>query len=224
MNGFITTMPATPLTGQDIIDRFERYTGDTTELSTAEELSLANKVLREIFGDRDWNFLKKNATGTLSGSTITPPLDFDHFAINNLETDISVGSGNASPKVIFLGVTTGVYAPFQIVNFSDRRQYANRSGYCWYDMVNRQIKFSTAPVLSDMSYEFDYIYSPGDITLATSPVLPSQFHEIVQHGMAVDDMIIQLFDRSKSYAKENEAKFDSWMSQLRFWNSQFEMQ
>lgn len=226
-------MAATPQNGQTLINNFEQDTGDTTELSTTAELALLNKRYRLILNDRDWEFLKKAATGTIAVdangvATITPPVDFDHFAINALTTDIAVGAdnggfgmGNASPKVIFVGTQK---TPYQIINFSDRRQYVNKVGYAYFDMVNNLITFTAAPTGTDLSYEFDYIYSPNDIALATFPVIPAQFHDILHHAMAVDDMIFQLFDRSHSYAKENQAAYQDFLTQLRFWNAQFQMQ
>lgn len=228
-------MAATPQNGQTLIDNFNQDTGDTTELSTVASLSLLNKRYRLVLNDRDFEFLKKAATGTISVSngiaTITPPADFDHFAINAQATDIAIGIdqtgfglGNASPKVIFVSTSTGVYTPFQIVDFSARRQYFNKNGYAYYDMVNNLITFTVAPTAADLTYEFDYIYSPDDIALATFPVLPAKFHDVLHHAMAIDDMIFQLFDRSHSYAAENKAQYDDFMSQLRFWNAQFQMQ
>lgn len=224
----------TKLTGQNIVDLFNQDTGDTTELSPVAELQLANKIAGEIYSaGPDWEFLKKEATGIIAVdgngiATITVPTDFNRFSVNGQATDIAIGVdngafgiGNASPKVIFVSATSGVYTPYQIVNFSDRRAVYNKRGYAWYDMVNNLITFALAPTASDLSYSFDYIYSPPAFTLLTYPALPSDFHDMVHHGMALDDMIFQLFDRSHSYQAENKAKFDDYMSRMRLWNAQF---
>lgn len=218
-----------PLTGQDIIDSFEEYTGDTTELSTQRELVLANKIYADVCADRPWEWLKKTATGTVSVAndvaTITPPTDFLYFVENNQVTDIAQGvTNNASPKVIFVATSTGIFHPYQIVNFSDRRQFYNMVGYAYYDAVNSTIKFTKPPTETDLTYEFDYIYNPPAITLTTSPVFPALYHDIIFHGMAVDDMIIQLFDKARSYAKENQQKYDSALANLRYQNAQLQMQ
>lgn len=225
-------MTATPQNGQTLIDKFEQDTGDTTELSTTAELALLNSRYRLVLSDRDWEFLKKNATGTIAVSasgvaTLTLPADFDHFTINGQTTDIAIGVddgkfgiGNASPKIIFVSAAK---TPYQIINFSDRRQYLNKSGYAYIDLVNNLVTFTQAPTGSDLSYDFDYIYAPDDITLSTFPVVPAQFQDVFHYGMAVDDMIFQLFDRSHSYAKENQANYDLWMGRLCFWNAQFTM-
>jgi hypothetical protein len=216
------------MNAQDIINKFETYTGDTTELSTQDELDLANKIYRKIQNDRPWEWLKKTATGTVSGTTIAPPSDFAYFAENNQATDIAQETvNNASPKVIFISTTSGVYNPWQIVNFSDRRQFLNQQGYAWFDAGNNVITLAAAPNATDLSYEFDYIYTPPALTLTpspTSPIFPVQFHDIIFHGMALDDMIIQLFDRTHSYQQENQAAYDDLLSQLRYWNAQLQMQ
>ena len=218
------------MNGTDIIAQFEKDTGDTTELSSSEELTLANRIYNKVLNDRDWEFLKKPANGTITigngVATIPLPADFDHFAINAQATDMAVGVndngygvGNASPKVIFVSTATGVYAPYQIVNFSDRRQYFNKNGYCYTDYVNNQVVFTVVPTTSDLTYEFDYIYLPPALTLTTSPVFP-KCHDVIHFGMAVDDMIIQLFDRTHSYAAENGKNYQEQLSQLRYYNSQ----
>ena len=45
---------ATPLTGQQIIERFELYTDDTTDLSSDEEITLANDKLRLVYMEQPW--------------------------------------------------------------------------------------------------------------------------------------------------------------------------
>jgi hypothetical protein len=222
-------MAISPLTGQDIIDKFELYTGDTTELSTQDELYLVNKIYGDVCNDRPWEWLKKTATGTITVTngvaTITPPADFLYFVENSQATNIAYETqNNASPKVIFLATATGLYDPYQIINFSDRRQFLNQVGYAYLDTVNNLITFTKVPTETDLTYEFDYIYTPPAITLTTSPVFPALYHDIIFHGMAVDDMIIQLFDREKTYAKENQAGYDSMMTKLRYYNAQLQMQ
>ena len=42
---------------EKIIKSFEQYTGDTTELSSEQELDLANKIYRKILTEKVWTFL-----------------------------------------------------------------------------------------------------------------------------------------------------------------------
>lgn len=209
------------MTGQEIIIAFEQYVDDATELNATEELALANKYYKKILRAKPWEFLKKTKTGTLSTSVpyVALPSDFSYLAENNQTTDIAVGiDNNASPKVVFV-IKSGSYVPYQVVNFSDRRQYLDKDGYCYIDIVNSRLYFTLQPT-STYSYEYDYIYMPDDITTGTSPILPSDFHAMIYHAMAVDHAIITLFDKARSYAGENQAKYNDYMKDLAWYNSQ----
>ena len=160
------------MTGQTIINKFHLYCGDQGELSTADELDLLNKCYDDVLNLMPWQFLKKSATGSIlsdaNGSYIVPPTDFRYFIENHQKTDISDNTdNNASAKVIFTGSN---YTPYQVVNWSDRRQFRNGGNYCYYDVALGQIRFLSAPV--DSTYEFDYISNWPALTLTTSPLFP----------------------------------------------------
>lgn len=88
----------------DIIAKFELYVDDGTELSTSEELDLANKIYRMVCNYRPWEFLKKTFTGTHTAGVITLPTDFGYLYNNAQSTDSSVGQTyETSPKVIYVG-------------------------------------------------------------------------------------------------------------------------
>lgn len=203
------------LTGQEIINAFELYVDDTTELSSTEELALLNKVYRKVLTNRPWEFLKSEWSTTTNGTTsITLPSDFSYFIENQNYTDNSMGfDDNKSPKAIFIN-----NVPYRLVNWSDRRQYTNNNNVCYVDVKNGVLKFPVAPTIG-LTLSGDYIYKPSNLTLATSPVFPDDFHPMLYHAMAVDDMIIQLFDKARSYQKENEAKYTSYLQDLAYYNS-----
>jgi hypothetical protein len=217
-----TMATSTPLTGQTIINKFHLYCGDQSDLSSSDELYLANKVYDDIMNDRPWEFLKSSASGTITlvgdgTATIAPPTNFRYFAMNNDWTDNSIESqNNASPRVVFIGPN---FTPYQVVNFSDRRQYRTSSGFCYYDAVQGKIIFPVAP--TETAYEFDYIKNWDSLTLNTSPVFPPDFHDMIYQGMCIDSVIINLFDRSHSYAKENTDAYIDMLKKLRLYNSQF---
>lgn len=206
------------MTASEIIARFQLYVDDTTELSSAEELSLLNKVYQKICDDRPWEFLKKEAGGTmLSTITIAVPADFGHFAENRNSTDNSESSwANSRPTGILINSTKWL----GIINWSDRRQYLNRDGFAYIDVLNNLIT-TTGVQPSAATYSFDYKSVPADLLIGGTPVFPARFHDMIYHAMAVDDMIIQLFDRARSYARENQARYDDYMRSLAMWNSQF---
>lgn len=208
----------------EIITKFEEYTDDLTELSSAQELALLQKIFNKVWNDRQWEFAKASASGTFALTTpnIAKPSDFGHFLENNQTTDNSVSvDNNASPKVIFIG---SAYTPYQIVNWSDRRQFRNQTGYAYLDLPNSGISFTATPTATDI-YEFDYKkLAPTLITsTALSTYFPADFHDMLYHGMAVDDDIILRFPKAQSYAPDNQAKFDAYLNSMRLWNANLQL-
>ena len=199
-------------TTQEIIQNFETYVDDTTELSSAQELTLANKIYRKVLNAKVWEFLKKEYTGTTSGATIALPSDFVAFIDNYSYTDSTIEQGG---KVVFIGDTL---IPYKLVNWSDRKQYRNDKQVCYVDIVANTLNFPKTPD-SGLAVSFDYIYRPADLTLATSPVFPADCHDIIYHGMAVDDYVIQQFDKARSYAGENKTMYDQYLADLSSYNS-----
>lgn len=202
----------------DIIKSFELYVDDATELSSAEELALLQKVYNKVWMHKPWEFAKASATGTLSTTLpyITLPATFSHLIENNQATDNSVGIDNNSvPKVIYVGSS---YTPVQVVNWSDRRKYLNQNGYAYLDMVNGRLYFTSQPTTAD-SYEFDYMTIADTLNTGSTPAFPARFHDILYHGMAVDDEIILRWPKAASYAADNKAKFDGYLADMCLWNA-----
>lgn len=208
------------MTASEIIAEFELYVDDTTELSTAEELALLNKIYQKVCDDRPWEVLKKEASGTMATTTtITVPSDFGYFTTNRNYTDTSqAASANARQVGILINGTKWL----QLVNWSDRRQYANQDGYAYYDAANNTITTTYAQP-SGATYSLDYKAVPSALIISSTPVFPARFHDILVHGMAVDDMIIQLFNKARSYAPENQAMYTSYLAQMAMWNANLQM-
>ena len=200
--------------GSEIIALFETFIDDLTELSAADELALLIRVYLKVSGERDWEILKTAASGSITGNYITLPADFGFMSENAKSTSQNVEDDDE--KVIFVGSN---YTPYKIVNYSDRRQYRDQDGYAYLDMGAGKIYFTCTTPSAGTTYEFDYIKVPADLTLATSPVFPARFHPMFAYAMAVDDAIIQMFDKAKSYAADNQAKYDSYMEDMVYWNS-----
>lgn len=199
-----------------IIAKFEELVDDTTELSTAQELALLNKVYQKICDNRPWEFLKKEASGTMATTTtIAVPSDFAYFVENQNSTDNSeAASFNAKPTGILINGTKWL----QLVNWSDRRQYANADGYVYYDALNNTLTTTYAQP-SGATYSFDYKSVPAALLIGGTPVFPARYHEMIPHAMVVEDMGIQLFDKSRSYANENQVQFNSFFSDMCMWNA-----
>ena len=219
------------MTGAQIITNFERQVDDITELSTAEELSLANRVWYRICRERPWEFLKTAASGAivLDATTglyyITLPSNFGFLCSNANYTENNMeNQSDKAPIVVFVGTN---FAPYQVINFSDRRQYRTKSGFCYVDVAGGKIWFtgSTAPVA--LTYEFDYCKVPAAITASVGPVVPANFEQpmfdAIVYGMSVENDVIQLSDKAKSYLKENNAFYQATLLDMQYINANLQM-
>ena len=203
----------------EIISLFETYVDDTTELSTQEELALLNRVYQKICDNRPWEILKKEASGTMTTSTtITLASDFAFLLENYGYTDNSY-SEELPSKPVYVLVNGN---PFQVVNWSDRNRYAGQNNICYVDIANSVIKFPVAQSTS-ATYSYDYKAFPDNLLIGGTPIFPARFHPMIAYAMAVDDMIIQLFDKARSYAGENEIKYERDLEDMTMWNSRLLM-
>ena len=209
-------MAMQPKNGKTILEEFELQVDDGTELSTSEEYTVLNRVYREVLDFKDWLFLMKPLALTTDGSDeVALPIDFHRFLQSGQYTNRFIDA--KYPYVIFLGENK---QPYYYVNYLDREQYRNASGYFYIDLITNKIKFTSTPN-SGLAVTGDYIYMPDEITALTYPVFPAAYHDILPYGMAVDDFIIQLFDKGKSYAPENMAKFQRRIDAMASWNDSF---
>ena len=178
-----------------IIAKFNLYIDDGSELSSAEELALANKIYRQVLDEKDWEFIKKEYAGTTSASVpyIALPSDFKNIVVNYDDED-----GEPS-QVVFVGQNHDVY---KIIPFSQRRNYRDNSGFCYIDKRQGRLYFTEQPA-GAYDVEFDYVYNPDDLTLATSPVWDSIHHDIIHHAMVIDFYSIEQTEKTRSYYQEN---------------------
>lgn len=204
------------MNAQQIINEFELQVSDITELSTSEELNLLNKVYKRVCSERPWEILKKSSNGSIlsdsEGSYIPLPTDFQYLSESADFTDNSIAwQGNTIPKLLYINND-----PMKIVNFSDRRQYKSNN-VAFVDLANNKIRFT-----KDQSgtYDFDYVSEPADLTLTDTPVFPSRFRDIFIYAMAVENDILQLSEKAKSYLAENQAKYLKALQNLEYWNAQ----
>lgn len=204
------------MTAQTIIELFELKVDDTTELSTAEELALLNRIYQMVCDDRPWEILKKSADGTMTTTTtITAPTDFAYLVENVNYTDNSWSTEiNSKPA----GVLINGNKWLKLINWSDRRQYTNADGYVYYDPTAGAL-VTTYAQPAGATYSFDYKSVPADLTLGTEPVFPERFHSMFAYAMATDNMATQLFDKARSYAQENERVYLQYLQRMAVWNA-----
>lgn len=205
------------MTGTEIVTDFELQVDDGTELSSVEELRILDRVYQKLAASRPWEWTKKPAA--LTQSTTLPyvalPSDFLSFVQNyDHATDNYYGEG----PVAIVGASL---TPVRIVPFSTRNQYVNDPRAAYIDFANQRLVFMVQPTAAN-SVAFDYHAVPAAITANTSPLFPASFHPMLVHGMAVQDFILQLSDKARSYAPENKALWDDYFADLCSWNAQFQ--
>ena len=113
------------------------------------------------------------------------------------------------PKLGYMGVPVSIlisrgpsgYKGDQLV---DRRQYVNKDGYAYYDARQNFTLTTTYAQPSSATYSFDYKAVPATLIISDTPVFPARFRDILVHGMAVDDMIINSSSKARSYAQETK--------------------
>lgn len=202
-----------------IIQNFELEVNDITELSTAEELMILNRIYARIC-QAPFEFLKKTASGSIltdsTSSYITLPSDFQYFYENAGFTENNIEyQGNVKPKVIFVGTTLN---PYKVINFSDRRQYKDQDNYAYIDYADNKVRFTKTP--SATTYEFDYIKIPTTLIAGADPIFPERFDDLIVYGMAGENEILQRSDKARSYRKEYIDRYNSRMSDIKWWNAQ----
>lgn len=203
-----------PLTGQQIIERFELYTDDTTDLSSDEELILANDKLRLIYMEQPWEFLRRKKSGNVeSDGKITLASDFDEF-LENFTDDPT--EGEATMKVVYVS-----RSPYLVVPMGQRN--ANSfSNVCWIDPSDGKINFAQNPGVG-AAYEYDYKTSPDDITVSTSPKLPPEYHPMVVFSMLIDEEIIKKSEKARSSIQDNAVQYQRYMKNLKLRDARFKL-
>jgi hypothetical protein len=188
------------MTKLEIITKAQLYLDDTSDLSTQEISDLFDMKYAEYNSRKPWEGTKKSASGTTSITLpyVDLPTDFRYLVQNANYTSSNYAS---SRPVVFLGVD---YRPYEVVSWSDRRQYLNRDGFAYVDIANNSLYFTAQPTVAE-SYEFDYQSVMPVLTDNESPWFPYEFHPVLFHEMVVDDFVIQQSDKAKSYKDENQA-------------------
>jgi len=180
-----------------------------TELSTDDELFLANKINRDIYIEQDWEFLRKNQTGvTDSNGEIPVPIDFEKFMQNYSKEETKDEGSLPDTCVVFISGN-----PYKIIPAGSKNLYVG-DAVCYYDSLTRTIKFPTS-VGVGANYEFDYKYIPVDLELTDSPLFSYNVHQIIFYGMLIDDEIIQKVEKARSFMNVNSAMYNKYLSKLK---------
>jgi hypothetical protein len=196
----------------DIILQFELQVSDMTELAQAEELMVLNRVRRKI-NRRPLEANRKPFAGTSSTSVpyVTLPTDFFRLAPN---AEYFTKDYYAEHPVVFFGISN---TPIQVIPYANRNQYLGSAGFAYIDIVNNRLVFLLQPT-SASAVAFDYYALPIDLLIGDNDWLTNLFPDALVYGMAVEDNILQLSDKARSYAKENEGKYEDELAEIASWN------
>jgi hypothetical protein len=202
------------MTKGEIITKFTLYLDDQSELSSQEASDLFDKIYRKINASRPWEGTKKEGTGTQSTSVpyVSLATDFLYLTQNK---NFSRSGEYAYGPVVLVGAQ---YTPYQVVSWSDRRQYRDKSGYAYIDLPNSRLYFTLQPVSAD-SVEYDYHSQMPALATGDTPWFPEEFHDAIYHGMCVDDFVIQQSDKAKSYQNVHEKQYADYLTNMAYWNS-----
>jgi len=190
------------MTGEEIISLFNLLVDDSTELSSAEELDLLNASYQEVCDDRPWEFLKTEFSGTTDGTTVLAlPDNFSYFIEMNDDGE----------KIIWVDGHS-----YLLINFSQRRQYKDQTGIAYFNGTN--LYFIEAPS-TGLEVLGDYIKTPDDLTIATSPIFKASFHKMLAYKMAISDFIVQANLSDNNSIENNTALYRDYLSRMQYHNA-----
>jgi len=190
------------MTGEEIISLFNLLVDDSTELSSAEELDLLNASYQEVCDDRPWEFLKTEFSGTTDGTTVLAlPSNFSYFIEMNDDGE----------KIIWVDGHS-----YLLINFSQRRQYKDQTGIAYFNGTN--LYFIEAPS-TGLEVLGDYIKTPDDLTIATSPIFKASFHKMLAYKMAISDFIVQANLSDNNSIENNTALYRDYLSRMQYHNA-----
>ena len=190
------------MTGEEIISLFNLLVDDSTELSSAEELDLLNASYQEVCDDRPWEFLKTEFLGNTDGTTVLAlPSNFSYFIEMNDDGE----------KIIWVDGHS-----YLLINFSQRRQYKDQTGIAYFNGTN--LYFIEAPS-TGLEVLGDYIKTPDDLTIATSPIFKASFHKMLAYKMAISDFIVQANLSDNNSIENNTALYRDYLSRMQYHNA-----
>lgn len=203
------------MTKQEIITRFNLYIDDMSDLSTEEESQLFDKQYRKINAARPWEGTKAEGSTTTSTSLqyVALASDFLFLTANANHTDSSYA---AERPVVFRGSD---YRKYEVVSWSDRRQYRNSDAHAWVDFGALRLYFSKTPSVVE-AVEYDYHKQMPALASGESPWFPEEYQDALYHMMCADSFVIQQSDKAKSYRTDHEKAAKDILDQMAFWNSQ----
>lgn len=195
-----------PLTGQDIIDRFNDITDDAVE-SEDQAIFLMNAAKDAIEAGSDWYFLRSvdQSQSVAAGD--------NYLSMKTLPSDFLV------PREVYL---QNDISPLIMIGLSERDRYKDIYKRYYIDYKNWQFALcgsNSGPRTIIMHYGA----SSAAIALATSPTWPPAFHpylplkmaEMWQSGEDGDEVNFRMSRENLRQANEILRAFKSWDARLK---------
>ena len=191
------------MTGAQIITAFETIVDDSLDETLAYQL--LNRAKNDIEEERDWVFLRK------LDSSQTASIGDSYTSMKTLPTDFR------SPLKLYVDTL-----PYKMVSYLKRITYRDSSRRWYIDWANSQFAL-TGNVSASKTINLYYKRTTDDITLNTSPVMPSRFHlgiafrmsEIFSAGLDADERTTVMSSKQAEVAKSALEAMRAWDSDQR---------
>jgi len=188
------------MTGEEIIEVFRTLVDD--ELGDIDDVKLLNLAYRTVLNMKSWEFLRKEYSGTINSGD-------DYIALPSGFAYIPLDGAKLYP-IVYLGTDVSEYS---VIPYSKKRTYRDSKWFFYVDLVNDKL-MATEPMDETLAIEFDYIYIPADLTLTTSPVFWSDFHQGLAYVMVLLFNMADQEEKSRGYSVEAEVKGMDWFNQM----------
>lgn len=193
------------MTGQEIIQFYQRDLIDNSTESSESLLALLNVAYQRLLGDRDWHFLvTEDASQSITNST---EYDIPQDLLKPLRAVIaSEGGGN--------------YQALTPVRFEDRFKYQGNSRYFYIDYRNGKLKMLASPAKAQqgLKLHFEYLYKPANITLESEPVFISSYHPLLAYEMARHYWYKEQDTKSRSWNNEMIGEYELMKAEMVMWD------
>lgn len=191
------------MNGQQCIDKFVLYTGDSLDADFS--LQLVNDAKNALETELQLEITKKlNSSGSVTaGQTYTTSrsLPADFF----LPLTIRVGTQKIYP-----------------IPFESQIDYRDISGYYWIDLANDAYSL-TGTQGSAQTIHFFYQRETDDLTTSTSPVWPTRFHSLIPLEMAKQYWMIDGGEKNRAWDDRFAAEYTRLKRLMIDWDAKLKL-
>jgi hypothetical protein len=198
------------MTGQQIIDDFDKLTDEMSELSAAQKLALAENKYRDVLNDRDWEFLRKVASVTIASSEV------DLSGLSDSFRNFAENDKEKTGHRFGFWIGTSFYP---VVNMQDRRTHDAMS---YFDLANTKIVLpSGLSSLNGSTASVDYFYKPAALAVGTSPIFNSDYHKVISYLMAGEHYLIDQTEAGRNQKQVYDSLAQDVLEDMQYEDDQY---